>query len=145
MEKNDLVESIDFNGNHDLNFYDGCVYGKHHRTPFPLSEGSCAKEILGLVHIDVYGTIAITFHGGVKYFLTFIDDFFRKTFFYTMKIKFGVFDKLKVFKVLVENQIRENIKVIKCDGGWECNFKNFNTFYKENAIVKQTTIPYISK
>jgi hypothetical protein len=34
---------------------------------------------------------------------TFIDDFFEKMFFYTMKTKFGVFDKLKVFKALVEN------------------------------------------
>jgi hypothetical protein len=39
-----------------------------------------------------------------KYFLTYIDDFFKKTFFYTMKIKFGVFNKLTVLKVLVENQ-----------------------------------------
>ncbi len=27
MEINNLVESMDFNGNRDLNFYDGCVYG----------------------------------------------------------------------------------------------------------------------
>jgi len=39
-----------------------------------------------------------TSHGGAKYFLTFIDDFFRKTFLYTMKTKFGVLDKLKVSK-----------------------------------------------
>jgi hypothetical protein len=34
MEKNDLVESMDFNGDHDLNFYDGCVNCKHHHTQF---------------------------------------------------------------------------------------------------------------
>jgi hypothetical protein len=34
---------------------------------------------------------------------TFIDDFSKKTFIYTMKTKFGVFDKLKVFKTLVVN------------------------------------------
>jgi hypothetical protein len=32
--------------------------------------------------------------------------------------------------------------VIKCDGDMEYNLKNFNAFYKENGIVKQTTIPY---
>jgi hypothetical protein len=32
-----------------------------------------------------------------------IDDFYKKTFLYTMKTKFGVFDKLKVFEDLVEN------------------------------------------
>jgi hypothetical protein len=40
---------------HNLNFYDGCVYRKHHHTPFSLSGGSSAKEIFGLVHIDICG------------------------------------------------------------------------------------------
>jgi len=39
-----------------------------------------------------------------------------------MKTKFDVFDKLKVFKALVENQIEKKIKAIKCDGGREYNF-----------------------
>jgi hypothetical protein len=56
MDRNNLVEGMDFNGGHDWNFYNGCVYGKHHHTPFPLNGGgSCAKEILGIVHIDLCG------------------------------------------------------------------------------------------
>jgi hypothetical protein len=27
MERNNLVEGMDFNGDHDLNFCDACVYG----------------------------------------------------------------------------------------------------------------------
>jgi hypothetical protein len=53
-----------------------------------------------------------------------------------MTIKFSVFDKLKAFKSLVENQTRNNIKAIKYDGGGEYNSKNFNAFCKENGIVK---------
>ncbi len=79
------------------------------------------------------------------YLLTFIHNFFRETFFYTMKTKFRVFDKLKVFKTLVENQIRKKIKAIICDGGREYNLKNFNTTCKENGIVKQITTPYTPK
>ncbi len=78
------------------------VYGKHHCTPFPLSGGSCEKTIFGFMHMNLCGPMA-TFLGGVKYFLTFIDDFSRKTFLYTIKTKFGVFDKIKVFKALIEN------------------------------------------
>jgi hypothetical protein len=140
MEKNNLVESMDFNGGHDLNFYDGCVNCKHHYTPFLLSGSSCAKEILRFVHIDLCGPIA-TSHGRAMYLLAFIDDFFRETFFYTMKIKFGVFNKLKVFKAL----IGKKIKAVRCDGGGEYNFKNFNTSCKENDIAKQTTTPYTPK
>jgi hypothetical protein len=58
-----------------------------------------------------------------------------------MKTKFGGFDKLKVFKTLVENQIGKKIKLILCDGGGEYNLKNFNAFCKENGIVKWTTTP----
>jgi hypothetical protein len=74
------------------------VYG----TPFLLSGGSHAKEIHGFMHLNLCGPMA-TSHGEVKYFLTFIDDLSRKTFLYTIKTKFGVFDKIKVFKSLIEN------------------------------------------
>ncbi len=80
MDINKFIEGMDLNGNHDLNFYNGCVYGKHLCTPFPLNEGFRAKEILGHVHRDLCSPMS-TFHGGAKYFKTFIDDFFRKTFF----------------------------------------------------------------
>jgi hypothetical protein len=52
------------------------------------------------------------------------------------KTKFGVLDKFNVFKALIENQIRKKIKAIICDGGGEYNFKNFNTFCKDNYIMK---------
>lgn len=55
-----------------------------------------------LVHIDLCGLMT-TFHGRRKYFLTFINDFLKKNFFYTMKIKFCMLDKFKVFKVLAKN------------------------------------------
>ncbi len=134
---------MDLNGDHDLSFCDGCVYAnKQYFTPFLLSGGFHAKEILRLVHTNLCGFMVITFHGGAKYFLTFIDDLSRTTFLYTTKTKFGVFDKLKVFKALVENQIGKKFKTIRYDGGEEYNLKNFNMFYKENNIVKQITIPY---
>jgi len=142
MEINDLLEGMDLNRDHGLSLCDGCVYGKHHCTPFPLSGGSHANEIIGLVHIDLSNPM-VTSHGKAKDFLTLIDDFFKKTFFYTMKIKLGVFDKLKVFKALIENQIRKKIKTIKCDGSEEYNFENFNTLCKENGIVTKITIPYM--
>jgi len=104
--------------------------------PISFEWGSHAKKKFGLVHIDLCNLMATTFHGREKYFKTFIDDFFRKTFFHTMKIKFSVFDKFKVFKSLVENQTRKNIKGIRCNGSGEYNSKNFNAFCQENDIVK---------
>ncbi len=60
------------------------------------------QDIFVLVHIDLCGLMT-TSHGRTKYFLTLINDFLKKTFFYTMKIKFGMFNKLKIFKAWVEN------------------------------------------
>ncbi len=93
---------MDLNGDHDLSFFDWCGHGKHHRTPFPLSGGFRATKIPSLVHTYLNGSMA-TSHGGAKHFITFIDDFYRKVFFYMMKTKFGVLDKLNIFKALVEN------------------------------------------
>jgi hypothetical protein len=53
-----------------------------------------------------------------------------------MKTKFSVLDKLKVFKALVENQTRNKIKTIRCDGGGEYKSKFFNAFCKMNDIMK---------
>ncbi len=58
----------------------------------------------------------MTFHVGAKYFLIVIDNLSRKMFFNIMN-NFGVFDKLKVFKALVKNQIGKKFKTIKYDGG----------------------------
>jgi len=38
MERNNLVEGMDFNEDHDLSFCDECVYGKHHCSPFPFTK-----------------------------------------------------------------------------------------------------------
>jgi len=58
-----------------------------------------------------------------------------------MKSKFGVLDKFKFLKTLVENQTRKAVKTIKCDGNEKYNFRNFNVFCKENGIIKQIIIP----
>jgi hypothetical protein len=94
--------------------------------------------------------MATTFHGRAKYFLTFIDDFFRKTFLYTMKLRrfdyfmnklTSVLVKHNVFKHLVKNKIKKKVEVIRCHGSDEYNSENFNIFYKDNGIMKQITIP----
>jgi len=52
-------------------------------------------------------------------FLTFIDDFSRKTWVYFLKEKYKVFGVLKKFKVMVENETSTTIKVVRSDRGGE--------------------------
>jgi hypothetical protein len=88
---------------HDLSLYDGCVYGKHRHTTFLWNGDSYAKSIVEIVHINLCGSMTRIFHEKAKK-LTFIDDYFMKTFIYIMKIKFGLLNKLTDFKTLL-NQI----------------------------------------
>jgi hypothetical protein len=51
-----------------------------------------------------------------------------------MKIKFGLFEKFKVFKALMKNQIKNHIKAIRCDGGGEYKFKIFQFVIQKMAL-----------
>jgi hypothetical protein len=56
-----------------------------------------------------------------------------------------MFDMFKDIKVLMKIQIKNKIKVIKCDKGGKYNFKKINVFCNKNNIVKQSIIWYILK
>jgi hypothetical protein len=66
---------------------EGCVKSKHQRTSFPKDGAMKASQLLEIVHTDVGGPMKTTSHGGTRYFLTFIDDFLRKTHVYLLKAK----------------------------------------------------------
>ena len=71
------------------------------KIPF-VKEPWRAKFSLELVHTNVCGPMNISSIGGNKYFLTFIDDFSRKTWIYLLKSKDEVFHCFKIFKAFVE-------------------------------------------
>lgn len=65
-------------------FCEGCVMGKHARSPFPMAEFR-AKEILEMIHTDICGPINPGSFSSKRYFITFIDDKTRKTWVYFIK------------------------------------------------------------
>jgi hypothetical protein len=79
----------------------GCAQGKKVKHSFPNSD-SRAKGVLDIVHSDVCGPISPASLSGYAYYVSFIDDYSRKTWIYLLKAKFG---KFKEFKALVENLI----------------------------------------
>jgi len=72
-----------------FNFSEACQYGKMHFLPFKTSS-SHAKEILELVHTDVWGPAPIISSSGFKYYVHFIDDFSRFTWIYPLKHKSNI-------------------------------------------------------
>lgn len=79
------------------------------------------------------------------HFLTFVDDFSRKTFVYFLKKKSQVKETFIEFKTLIENQTGKKIKILRTDNGREYVNKEFERYIKESGIKHQFTITYTSQ
>ena len=59
------------------------------------------------------------------YYVSFIDDFSRKTWIYFMKNKHEVFSKFKELKFLIENHTDKKINTFRSDNGKEFTSNEF--------------------
>jgi hypothetical protein len=75
--------------------------------------------ILELVHSDVFGPVTVPSLGGSLYYVSFINNFSRKTWIYFLGKESEVFEQFKEFEDLVENQTYNKIKVLRTDNGGE--------------------------
>ena len=78
------------------------------------------------MHNDVFGPVLVPSLGKYMYYVSFIDDFLRKTWIYFLKKKFEVFDRFKYFKALVENQTEKIIKLLRTYNGRELYGNEFD-------------------
>ena len=62
-----MVEGMS-NNSLDFDFCENCVYGKKNRASFP-SGGKRAKQILELVHNDVFGPMKVPSLGKSMYYV----------------------------------------------------------------------------
>ena len=76
--------------------------------------------------------------------MTFIDDYSRKTWIYSLKSKESdeVLDRFREFRALVENQSGKKIKVLRSDNGGEYTFDGYVDFCSEAGIKREFTVPY---
>ncbi|GKV52942.1 hypothetical protein SLEP1_g59492, partial [Rubroshorea leprosula] len=93
------------------------VVSKQHRDSFPKDRSWRTKQVLDLVHSDLCGPINPTSNGGKQYFITFVDDYSRKTWVYFLQTKSEALAAFKNFKVLVENEVGRSVKVLRTDRG----------------------------
>ena len=128
-----MVEGMS-NCNLDFVVCEHCLYVKQNRVKF-LYGATRAKEILELIHSDVFGHVHVPSLGGYLYYVSFIDDFSRNTWFYFLKKKSKIFNKFKEFNFLVENQTEKKIKVSRMENGGELCEKEFEQFCKECGIA----------
>ena len=111
------------------------------QLPFPTS---CTKTTAPLqpVHSDVLGPAPVTAHNGTKYYVSFIDDFSRFTWFFPLKHKSEVLPTFIHFKSTIENLLSHKLKIIRTDCGGEYTVTTFQNFCSINGIFHQFSCPH---
>ncbi|CAL9014755.1 unnamed protein product [Prunus brigantina] len=116
----------------------GCQYGKAHQLPYEGSKFK-AKEPLELIHSDVFGPVKQPSISGMRYMVTFIDDFSRYVWVFFMKEKSDTFSKFKEFKEIVEGEMGKKIICLRTDNGGEYTSNEFCQYLRESRIRHQFT------
>ena len=80
----------------------GCANGTNIKNPFPKSETK-TKGTLESIRLDVCGPMSSTSLSAFENYITFIDDYSRKTWICFLKTKDELFGNFKEFKALIEN------------------------------------------
>ena len=74
-----------------------------------------ARDLLGIIHMDVCGPFSHKETRGYQYFITFTDDFSRYGYIYLMRHKSEIFEKFKEFHNEIHNQLDKRIKILRLD------------------------------
>jgi hypothetical protein len=119
-----------------------CLTGKQHREIIPKLAKWRASQKLELVHSDICGPINPKSNGGNRYFITFTDDYSRKTWTYFLQDKSSAFEVFKKFKSLVEKESGCEIKCLRTDRGGEFTSTMFNDFCSSQGVKRQLTTAY---
>jgi hypothetical protein len=79
-----------------------------------------AKAPLDRIHSDIWGPYRFPeIHSKSAYFITFTDDYTRKTWVYIMHSRSQLRSIFTAFMVRVETEISRKIKIVRCDNGGE--------------------------
>jgi Integrase core domain len=120
---------------------DACEFGKLTRSSY-VSFGHRSSCVFNLIHSDVLGPCSTNSMNDYRYFVTFIDYFFRVTWVYLMKNKSEVFDCFKGFHRSIQTQYGAVVNVLKSDNGTKYTNIMFGEYLSAQGIHHQTICPY---
>ena len=100
-----------------------------------------SSSLLDYIHFDVFGPVEIPSLSNSRYYVSFIDDYSRRTIFF-LKNKSEVFSQFKEFKSLVENHTGRKIKCLRMDNGGEFCNADFDKFCVDHGIKRHKMMPY---
>ncbi|KAM2308323.1 hypothetical protein EV2_031220 [Malus domestica] len=118
-----------------------CALGKSSKLSFA-SVSCTSSRPLELLHTDVWGPAPLLSVNGYRYYLIFVDDYTKYTWFFPLKSKSDVFDTFVQFKVLVETLLSTKIVILRSDSGGEFLSLKFIRFLQEQGISHQLSCPH---
>lgn len=136
-----IMKALPINGSSSLSFCEQCQFGKSHKLPF-LHSVFASSRPLELVHSDVWGPSPIVSVSGFRYYLVFVDDFSKYTWFFPLVYKSNVFYTFLHFKFQIEKMLASSIKCLRINGGGEFMNAQFCRFLTTNGISHQVSCPH---
>jgi hypothetical protein len=89
--------------NLEVDFCEHFIYGKQNRVRFP-SGVTRENGILELIHSDVFELVIVPSLGGSLYYVSFVDDFSKKTWIYFLRTKLEFLRNLMSLNILWKNR-----------------------------------------
>jgi transposase InsO family protein len=118
---------------------DQCHAGKSSRSNIPKRATVRSEGTLDLIHSDLCGPLPIESLSRARYYISFTDDFSRKTWIYFLVSKDQAFEKFRLFKTMIEKATGRTIKTLRTDRGGEYLSSAFSEFCQEAGIHRQLT------
>lgn len=140
MKTEEMVDGMNLMTKSNEFKYEVCAKCKIHVQPFKNSVHR-EREVLNLVHSDICGPMTVESLGGVKYFVTFTDDFtgYTETMLHNRS---DVLEAFKDYKRKVEKQTGQQIRKLRTDNGREYLSNKFKDFLKAEGIIHQLSVEY---
>lgn len=115
-----------------------CELSKSHRTSFPLVLNKSPVPFM-VIHSDVWGPAKISTLGGLRWFVTFIDDCTRMTWLCLIKSKSEVNLLFQKFYNTIRTQYNVQIQVLRSDNGGEYHSSELKQFFDSHGLIHQTS------
>lgn len=141
MESSGAVDGLSISTSDKSKFCEGCVFGKHHRQPFPTDGRNRAKRIGEIIHSDLVGPMSVNSPGGARYFALFKDDFSGFCSVSFLKHKSEAANSFQAFVHRVEVETGNRINTLRTDNGGEYVGSSFEEWLKTKGIRHETTVP----
>ncbi|GKF13057.1 retrovirus-related pol polyprotein from transposon TNT 1-94, partial [Tanacetum coccineum] len=126
----------------DPYFCDACKIRKQAHASHKAKNMVSTKRCLELLHMDLFGPLAIKSYGGNLYTLVVVDDYYMYTSTRFLKTKNDAFKKFEILNRKIQNQLGSSIIAIRTDHGQEFNNEvQFRAYCDAQGITHNFSAP----